>query len=464
MEFDNLKDELMSAADTGLKYAASLNASAEFEVFVFYQNKTLARIEQGIVTATDGATAGTAVRASKGKQMGFAVSSGVSVERIKLAANEALSIINKANVEDSRFEGFSDPQGAGKEGAFPDEILSVDTDDLIKYCEQQIDEARAVDSRVDVVGATSEVSWQGYAVGNTRGILQASRSGQSRCETDVYAIENEERRGSSHHDISRERMFDPVGIGKTAAENAVSLLGAKKLGITTKMPTIWTPVPAGLFILSSLGESVLGRTVVDGISPLCDKIGDTIASKAFSLTDRGQSAAGLRTESVDAEGLPQKENQIIEKGVLKNYLFDNYYGKAYGLESTGNCARGISIFGVPMPYESKPTVSAKWLEVTPGNKTEEDIIASIDGKAILIRDFPLGISHSSVSTGEFSCVAGSSYLVENGELKGSVEPVSVSGNFYEGYEKLREVGNDNQFLRFGISVPTLLFDDFSVVG
>jgi PmbA protein len=416
------------------------------------------------VTAKDGATGGTAVRAAKGKQVGFAVASGVSVERIELATKEALSIINNVNVEDDRFEGFSDPKGTGNEGAFPDEVLSIETDELIKYCEQQIEEAKAVDSRAKVISAEAEALWKGYAVGNTRGILQATRSGQSRCETDVYAIENEERRGSFHFDISRERLFNPEGVGKAAAEAAVSLLGAKKLGITAKMPTIWTPVPAGLFILSSLGDSVLGRTVVDGISPLCDRIGDTIASKAFSLTDNGQTPRGLKTESVDAEGLPQRENSIIEKGVLRNYLFDSYFGKAYGLESTGNCARGISIFGVATPYESKPTVSTKWLEVAPGDKTEEDIIASIDGKAILVRDFPLGINHTNVATGEFSCVAGSAYLVENGEIKGSVEPVSIAGNFYEGYEKLREIGNNNQFLRYGINVPTLVFDDFSVVG
>ncbi len=464
MEFDNLKDELLSATDTGIKYAKSLDSSAEFEIFVFYENKISTSIDQGVVTASDGATAGTAVRAAKGKRIGFAVASGVSTERIKLTAREALAIIDSVDVEDERFQGFSDPQGSGKEGAFPKEVLSIETEDLIKQCEQQIEEAKAVDPRAKVISAEADASWRGYAVGNTRGILQATRSGMSSCQTSVYAIENEERRGSFHFDVSRERLSNPVGVGKTAAEAAVGLLGAKKLDMTAKMPTIWTPVPAALFILSSLGQSILGRPVVEGISPLCDKIGDTIASKALSIMDNGQKTKGLGTESIDAEGIPQKQNSIIENGVLKNYLFDSYYGKAFGLESTGNCSRGGGILGGGTPYETRPTVSTKWLEVAPGNKTEEEIISSIDGKAILVRDFPLGIFHSSVATGEFSCVAGSAYLVENGELKGSVEPVSIAGNYYEGYEKLREIGSNNQFLPFGIDIPTLLFDDFSIVG
>jgi hypothetical protein len=111
MEFDNVKDELLSVVDTGLKYVKSLNSQAEFEIYVHFENKIKAKIDQGVVTAKDGAVAGTAVRAAKDKRVGFAVASGVSVDRIKLAARESLAIINSVSVEDNRFQGFADPQG-----------------------------------------------------------------------------------------------------------------------------------------------------------------------------------------------------------------------------------------------------------------------------------------------------------------------------------------------------------------
>ncbi len=465
MEFDNLTDELLSATDTGLKFAKSLDKTAEFEVFVSYQNTVSAAIMNNIVTAKDGATAGTAVRAAKGKRVGFAVASGVSPERIKLAAREALSIINSVNVEDDRFQGFADPKGSGKEGVFAEEILSLESEDLIKSCDEIIKEAKAVDERIKVVLVAASATWRGYVIGNTRGILEATKSGDNDIQTDVYAVEGDERRGGFHFDASRERLYNPEGVGKIAAENAVSLLGAKKLDLTAKIPTIWTPIPASLFVLSSLAKSALGDAVVDGISPLCDRIGDTIASKDFTIIDNGQSKIGFATEAIDAEGHPQRKNSIIENGVLKNYLFDHYYGKAFGLESTGNCSRSGEIFSPgTTPFEITPRVSTKWLEVKSGTKTEEDIISSIDGKAILIREFPMGIFHSTVSSGEFSCVAGSAYFVENGEMKGSVEPVSIAGNYYEGYEKLRTIGNNNWPLPWGIDIPTLVFDDFTVVG
>ncbi|MFW9768801.1 MAG: TldD/PmbA family protein [Candidatus Thorarchaeota archaeon] len=465
MEFDNLKDELLSVTDTGLKYAGSLDSSAEFEIFVSYQNEVSASISQGIVTAKDGATAGAAVRAAKGKRIGFAVASGVSPDRIKLATREALSIINSIDVEDVRFRGFSDPRGKGKEGAFCDDILSIESKDLIKSCEEIIDEAKAVDERIKVVSAAAAAAWRGYSVGNTRGILEATISGDNDCQCGAYAIEGEERRSGMHFDVSRERLYNPEGVGKVAAELAIDLLGAEKLDFKGKIPTIWTPIPAALFVMSSLARSALGDAVVEGISPLCDKIGDTVASKDLTIIDNGQSRLGLGTEAIDAEGQPQRTNSIIERGVLKNYLFDHYYGTAFGLESTGNCGRSGGFFSAgATPFEAGPSVSTKWMEVKKGIKSEKEIVESIDGKAVLIRDFPMGIFHSIVATGEFSCVAGSAYLVEKGEMKGSLEPVSIAGNYYEGFEKLRTIGGDNWPLPWGIDIPTLVFDDFTVVG
>ena len=464
MNFDNLKDELLSVTDTGLKYAKSLDNSAEFEIYVFYNNKTLAQISQGVVTAKAGAVAGTAVRAAIGKQIGFAVASGVSADRIKLAAKEALSIIQSVKVEDDRFQGFADPAGSGKEGTYHDDILALGTDDLIKSCESVIEEATEVDERVKVVASEADAEWGGYAVGNTQGILEATRGCGNSIDCNVQAFENEERKGSYDFDIARNRVYNAEGVGKKAAENAVGMLGAKKLDLTTKMPTIWTPLPAALYVLSSLAQSAVGRPVVDRVSPLCDRLGDTIASKDLTIIDDGQNPKAIGTQAIDAEGLPQRTNPIIENGVLKNFLFDSYFGRAMGLESTGNCSRGGGVFGGETPYEARPSAATMWLEVDAGKKSLEDIISSIDGKAILVRDFPLGIFHSSVATGEFSCVAGSSYLVENGELKGSVEPVSIAGNYYEGFKNLLAIGSDKETLPYGISLPTLVMDGFSVVG
>lgn len=464
MDYETVKDKLLSVADTGVKYAKTLNPDAEWEVYILYENSAEAQIDQGVVTAKDGAVAGNAVRVAIGKSVGFACASGVSEDRIKLSAKEALDIITSVKVEDERFKGFCDAKPPSNESPFDKNILDLGIDQLIKDAEAITKESQKVDERIKFTSGAAETGWGGYAVANTRGVLSATRYGYCAVQAMVQAMDGQERKESFEFDVTVDRLYKVEGIGAKASRQALDLLGAKKLDVTEKMKTIWTPIPAATYIMSSLGQSVLGNPVVEGISPLCDMIGDTVGPSSLSIIDDGQSKTGLGTFAIDGEGMPQKRNTIIENGVLKSFLFDSYYAGAFGVESTGNSDRTGGPFGGSVPYENSPKISTKWLEVSPGSKSEEDLISSIDGRAILIRDFPIGIFHSSVATGEFSVVAGSAYLVENGEKKHPIEPVSIGGNFYEGFKNLVGIGSNVEPLPFGIAVPTLVFDGFSVTG
>lgn len=103
------------------------------------------------------------------------------------------------------------------------------------------------------------------------------------------------------------------------------------------------------------------------------------------------------------------------------------------------------------------------LEILLGSKSDDEIISSIDGQAIFVKDFPLGILHTNVSTGEFSIVATSVFFVENGEIKNPLQPVTKAGNFYTGLKNLQEIGNNIVVTPFDVEAPTLLFDGFSIV-
>ncbi|TFG08580.1 TldD/PmbA family protein [Candidatus Thorarchaeota archaeon] len=464
MDYDSIKDELLAAVDSALKYAKTLDPEAEFEVFVYFNNSMEAEIEQGVVTAKDGAIAGNTVRAAIGNRVGFACASGVTTDRVKMSAKEAHEIASSVKVEDDKFEGFCDPSEPGREGEFDERILELGTDDLIGACVSMTKDAKTVDERAKIFSASASASYGGYAIANTRGVLAATRFGDNNCSINVQAIKGEERRSAFSLDIARNRLFEIEGLGQDAAEKAVDLLGAKKLDYTGKMKTIWRPIPAAMYIQASLGQSALGRPVVEGISPLSDMMGDTIAHEALTIVDDGQKPESLGTKAIDHEGHGQMRNVIVEQGVLKGFLFDNYWARAFGVESTGNCTRGGGPIAGGTPYEYSVGVAVKHLMVSPGEQSQEDIIDSVDGKGLVIDGFPLGIFHTNVATGEFSVVANAVYLVENGELKGSVQPVSVSGDFYQGLKNIAAIGNDIEVLPWAIENPTLAFDDFTVVG
>jgi PmbA protein len=464
MKYDELKDELLSSADSAMKYARSLNADAEVEIYLYYEQSGDASLNQGIVDAKDGAVAGNAVRVSIGKKVGFASASGVTTERVERSINEALSLVRSVEFEDDRFQGFADPKAPGKDGIFNENILELGVDDMIRSCQALSKEARATDDRIKMVSTTAETHWGAFAIANTRGILEASCFGYNGIQVMAIAMENGERKSSFDFDYSREHIYSGVGLGENAAKKALKLLGGEKIDITEKLPTIWEPVAASTYLLSSLGQAAVGEPVVDGVSPLCDMIGDSIASDTLSVIDDGQSPNGLSTTAVDAEGHPQSTTPIIEDGVLKNFLFDTYFARAFGVESTGNCARGGGFFGGPTPYEDTPRASTTNLIVQSGKKSQQQVLESIDGKALFIEGMPLGIFHTSVATGEFSIVANNVYLVENGSIAKPVKPVSISGNFYDGFKNLISVGRDSVKTPFDVETPTLAFDGFSITG
>lgn len=460
MEYENLKEELLSKIDTVLKYAKSIDKHAEYEVYLLWRSTSEVKIEQGIVTGVDSLLSGNAVRVFKDNKVSFAAASGISADRIKRNVKEAVSLVKGMTVKDARFKSFSEPKPPGQEGFFACEILDLTTGDLIDISNKMIKDAKQVDERIKTIGGRCSASWGGYAVGNSNGVQQASRSAMNACVVSAMGIEGEERRTGYEFDLTRERLVEAEGLGEKAAQKAISLLGGKKLEKTISMPTIWDSMATGLYITASLARSANGQNVVEGQSPLADRIGDEIATFKLTIIDNGQKPTALGTHAIDAEGYPQRVTQIIEKGVLKQFLFNSYYAKIFETESSGNCSRT----GDTLPYEAAPSISTKTLEILPGSKSEAEILSSIDGQALFVKDFPMGIYHTNVSTGEFSIVATSVFLVENGDIKEPLQPVTIAGNFYMGLKNIREIGNHIIVTPFGIEAPTLLFDGFSIVG
>lgn len=463
MTFENLNDELLSVLDSGLKSARKKDKDAEFEIYLFYRHSTRVDVKQGVVEATDGLVEGNAVRVAKRNSVSFASSSGMSKERIERSLDEATASLKAVSVKDERFKGFCEPLKPGREGVFASEILNLSKDTLITYADNLVKEAKQFDRRVLYAICSCSADWGAFAVGNTLGLQRASKSATNACQTYCVAGKNEERRTGNEYDISRERVFKSEGLGKNAAEKAVALLNAKKLGKTKVLPTIWVPISAACYLFASLGQSLSGRAVVEGLSPLSARLGKKIANTELSVVDDGQDPASLSTEAVDGEGYPQKRNVLVENGVLKSFMFDTYYGRIYGAKSTGNCSRG-GVFGSSLEYESQLSIQPCYLKVSKGRKSLEKIISSVDKQAIMIVDVPIGIFHSDVATGEFSAVAQSAFLIEKGEKKYPLQPVSVAGNFNKGFQQLAEIGKDLERTPFLTETPTLVFDGFSVVG
>ena len=141
----------------------------------------------------------------------------------------------------------------------------------------------------------------------------------------------------------------------------------------------------------------------------------------------------------DDEGLAAKKRVIIDKGVLKEYFVDSYYGKKLGMEPNSGSSSNL-VFGT-------------------GSRSLTEMTKDIQ-RGILITGFIGGNSNG--TTGDFSFgIVGQ--LIENGKQVQAINEMNVSENSKEFWNKLVETGND-PYPYSAWRRPSMLFEDIQLSG
>jgi PmbA protein len=242
-------------------------------------------------------------------------------------------------------------------------------------------------------------------------------------------------------------LRDPAGIGRSAGERAVKRLGAKKMP-TGRVPVVFDPRVARSFISHLLG-AISGPSIARGTSFLKDKLGQRIFPETITLTEDPHRRRGHRSKPFDAEGLPNRQRALIDRGVLTTWLMDLRSARQLGLKSTGHAARGTS---------SPPGPSATNIWVEPGDITPAELIADIKSGFFVTELMGMGVNGL---TGDYSRGA-AGFWIDNGEIAFPVSEMTVAGNLNDMFGRL-VAANDLEF-RTGADAPTLRIDDLIVAG
>src|SRR5581483_7264668 len=127
-------------------------------------------------------------------------------------------------------------------------------------------------------------------------------------------------------------------VAGEAARRAIGMCGARKPP-TTRMPVIFERDVAAA-VLGDVLAALNAANVAVGNSFLIGRIGDRIGSELVTLVDDGRIPRGLGTAPFDAEGVATQRTVVFERGTLRTFLYDTYYGRKLGAASTGNAAHG----------------------------------------------------------------------------------------------------------------------------
>jgi PmbA protein len=227
------------------------------------------------------------------------------------------------------------------------------------------------------------------------------------------------------------------GIGEKALKRAVDRLGQTKIE-SGKMPMVVENKLAER-ALQPLLSALYGSAIQRKESFLINMLDEKIGSELLTMEEDPFIVSGRGSRLFDDEGIATQKRSVFEKGVLKTYFIDTYYGNKLGMEAnSGNTTN---------------------LVFQPGKKDLEGLLADIN-RGIFVTGFNGG--NSNAATGDFSFgIEG--FLVEKGALVQPVAEMNITGNFKQLWKDLVAVGSDPDLSR-SWRVPSLVFDNVDFSG
>jgi len=229
-------------------------------------------------------------------------------------------------------------------------------------------------------------------------------------------------------------------------------MAKKKATVSTKLlPIIFTPRGVASALLSPLVLAFNGKAVLEGASPLKDKLGEQVFDKKLSLWDDATVAYGVGSYPFDDEGVPGQRLPLIANGVVANFLYDLQTAALAGTHSTGNGRRAGG--GFPSPAISS-------LILGKGDVSFQAMVE--DMKEGLIVEEVIGAEQGNLLGGDFGGNVVLGYKVENGEIVGRVKDTMIAGNVYQVLKELLGIGQEVRWVGGILQTPPLYCSRVSV--
>ena len=366
----------------------------------------------------------------------------------RLKESELLRFIEEAIAStrfltEDEFRSLPDPElyyrGNGANlNTFDTKLDSVDAKTKINLASMALDEAYKKDDRIISVSSY-------YYDSITNSVMVASngfRGDNGKTNIGLYVTVSMKSESGRPNDYwSESSLFleklKKTEIGKKALERTIRKMDPKKI-LSGKYSVIVENRVAGN-LLSPIYSALQGSSLYQKQSFLIGKQNKPVASALFTAIDDPTLSSGAGSRLFDDEGLAAVRRPVIEKGVLKDYFIDNYYGRKLGMKPNSGSSSNVI-------FETGP-------------KNLEELIGSLK-KGVFITGFIGGNCNG--STGDFSYgIEG--FFIQDGKIIHPVNEMNITGNMNQFWFNLIELGSDireNETIR----IPSLLFENVDLSG
>lgn len=453
-------ENLMKIGIEALKLASRQGAD-QVEVFTAYTRTRNIYVENSVPhLSINNVSIGIGLKCAIGKRVGFAASTIFSKKDVEKAVKECISIA-KVSPEDPNFESFPDsrkPSGTVK-NVYDKELVEVEESKLLKSVDNIVKTAET-EEKVKVLSGLLRLGEFAFHVTNSLGVDQNHKGTLVFLHFSAKASEGGRvGEGVEKAYSTTLKNIDFEKFGSELRRKTLTALKAEPYRGKEEIPIIIVPVELQGLFESTVAFAISGEHINKQRSPWKDKLNEKVASEALTIVDDGRMPEGILSALIDDEGVPTGTKTIIDKGVLKSFIYDTYNAYIADTESTGNGYRRFTrtveeIFSRPVSC----TISN--MEVKPGDKDLENMINEID-RGCLIEKF--AAPYADPFTGTFGLEIRCATLIENGSLGKPIRHALLSGNFYEAIKKILIIGKEQELVE-NMKLPPIAFEKLELIG
>ncbi len=318
----------------------------------------------------------------------------------------------------------------------------VSIDEKVSLVKRANDVARSWDKRIKQVKVVYADSVRSIAVANNAGDLTEDYRTATMFLVQIVATENDVIQTGYEPvgGVIGFELFDdnpPEKVAEIAGARAVRMLQARKAPGGT-MPVVLSSEAGGTMIHEAIGHGLEADLTQMGLSVYSGRIGEEIASPLVDVVDDATLANKRGSYVFDDEGVNAQRTLLVEKGVLKGYLYDRLSAMKDHTQSTGNGRRES--------YRSRPIPRMSNTFILPGNMSPEEIVHST-AKGIFVKK--MGGGQVNTVNGDFVFEVSEGYLIENGKVGEAVRGATLTGNGPQLLKEIDMVGDD-----FGFGIGT----------
>jgi len=421
------------------------------EVFLETNRDLSIEVRNGEVeTIEEAATQGVGIRVFVKGKMAFSNSNDFTESSLENTISSAITFARNTTPDENNVlpddAGISDV-----DGLHDPRISTIPMDEKIDLA-KQVEKLAMKDSRITKSAGASYGENDGQIfLANSNGLVKAYPS--SACYFGVYVVAEKEDQKSSGGEYCSRRFYadfkSPEEVAEKAAKEAYQMLDPRM--VATQKAAVIFDRDVAYSVLGGIRTALNGEKVLQGASFLGGRIDHEIASGLVTLIDDGTRPKGLASAPFDGEGVPTSKRTLIDRGVLKGFMYNTIVARRAGVKSTGNARRG--------GFNDLPGIGQHNFYIAAGTSTPEEIIEATKTGLWLKSVTGYGIN---AVNGNFSGGA-SGFWIEDGKVAFPVKGLTIAGTADEMLNGIDMLAGDLDLNRT-FTAPTFRIREMQIGG